>query len=75
MREFSNLLFATIQKSRIHRILLIALFLALYWCAIDYFVHDNLTVNLWHDVVVLVLAIGVEWFLPWGKSVKEHGSR
>lgn len=62
-----NEFFEMAGKSRFKRIAIISLFIALIWIGVDYFVYDNLTMNLKHDLIVLMLGIVVERLLPWGK--------
>ncbi|PLS19027.1 hypothetical protein CVD28_01080 [Bacillus sp. M6-12] len=68
LQSVRNEFFKQTGKTRFKRTIVIAFFLASYWCGIDYFVHHELTMNLWHDISVVVLAIIVERCLPWGKE-------
>lgn len=70
--EFRNEFFKEMGKSRIKRILIIAFAIAVIWCGVDFFVHDSITMNLWHDLAVLVMAAIVERIIPWGKEKKEN---
>lgn len=68
-----NEFFQMVGKSRIKRILFLAFFIAIIWMGVDYFVYDNLAMNLKHDIIVLVFGIIAERLIPWGKPIRVAG--
>lgn len=72
LAEVRNEFFEKTGQSRFKRIIVIAFFIAMIWCGVDFFVHDKLTFNLWHDLSVVIIAILLELCLPWGKQLKKQ---
>jgi hypothetical protein len=68
--EMRNEIFKTLGEKRWKRILIVSFFIGLVWCAVDYFVYNNLTVNYKHDIICLLLGGLGERIIPWGKTNK-----
>lgn len=65
---FRNEFFKSLGEKRFKRILVVTFFIALVWSGVDYFVYDNLTFNIKHDIICLLLGTLGERLIPWGKT-------
>ncbi|EOO44233.1 hypothetical protein CN553_12650 [Bacillus cereus] len=64
--QIRNEFFKEMGSSRLKRVLFCTFFIANIWCFAD-LLSGSLSINLWHDLICLVLGIVSERLIPWGK--------
>ena len=66
MKEFRDLFFIELGKTRFRRVITCIFLIGLVWNFADA-LNGSFSFNPLHDIICLILGVVVEFILPWGK--------